>query len=233
MAEVISMNVVQTRIFGIDEIPFVQLRIPQLSEVIRQEFGFKEPEPSTPFDLMSMGVVNFQNGLIEVEGKPVVINQLGIEPVRIVLNVGATSNTASAIYARLKEVLKGLSGREDGAAPSELLLAEETTTVVKLRFPITKITEEGHLGVFASGLSEWIENHGARVIATPFSVRFQVRFIEIPETLASRNVQLSTKNVTIEMRAQTSPDDNVFFISSPCSTDKHLALIDFLERTFA
>ncbi len=231
MVEIISTTVTQTRIFGPDEIPFVQLQLSQSSELIQKQFAFANPGPMLPFEAPQ--VPTFQGGFMEVNGKDVVITQLRIEPQRIILVVAGSSISANMIYGRLAELLKKIDSREGKSGLVERLLSEETSTVVRLAFPITRMVREGAWEKFSSGLSERIESHGATVVSTPFSFRFRIRFTELPEKLSSHGIQLSNKSVVIEMRTQTSPEDCTFFVSSPNSTDAHKALLDFLEKSFS
>ena len=78
-----------------------------------------------------------------------------------------------------------------------------------------------------------IDSHGSKLVLTPFGLKFRIQYNDIPERLFSRNIQLNTKYVTIELRAQTSPEDMIYFISSPCPSPVHMTLLEDLERSLA
>jgi hypothetical protein len=233
MNQLSSMNVAQIRLFRPDEIPLQILQLPVAVQEIRQAFGFGQL-PAIQYS----GIPDFGGGIAYANGQfsfddsnyPIVLLQ--IEPRRIRIGASGSSRVVSSIFDRLREIMIKLDTRAEKPVYEPILLTDETTTVIRLDFPITRLFDSQDLRDLASGLESKVAHHGAEIKVVPSGIRFRVAFDQIPDSLRKYGASILDKDIRIELRSQTQVDDNVYFISSPNTSDAHLELVSYFEKTF-
>jgi hypothetical protein len=234
MGELIGIRVSQVRIFSPDELPFNHLRLDANIKRISKEFSFRQAMmlgPQQTGDLL--GGVTFFGGTIISDSGQSVIEQIIIESRRVIIAVAGDSTAADSVFGRLKDLLKEFDQRQNKPLVEPIVTTQDTTTIMRLQFPISKIFSMGSLGAFTKELDTKVEQPLAKARIFPSSIKFRVSYYDIPESFKAKNVELLDKEIVIEYRVGTAIEENTYFISSPSRSDIHLEMVEFLEHTFA
>jgi hypothetical protein len=233
MYEIVWLAVTQVRIFHAEEIPLTVLQVDSAAKALQSAFGFRAYSPIVPPATPDpMGGITFTHGELPIDGKVAGIQQLTIEPRRIVINVHASSKDANIVFARLVEILRELDPREKKPDYSPIVLTEETVSTIKLGFPLSRLFASEPLRGLGERLSEVVVGNGAKPKLTPSALHYHVSYSDLPPELVSQNVMLLPKAIRIEQRQQTDPNDHIYFITTPNPTDVHLVLVDHLSKLF-
>jgi hypothetical protein len=233
MKRIMSMRVTQIRIFRSDEIPFAQLQSGVASQKLAQALGLQLFAPPQPVPGLPIPQVIYGTGQLKENEKITVIEQLAFDERRIVLMIAGDSRTCNKVFEVVRKIIIEIDQRQEKPAYEPLILSEETMTILKLDFPITKLLKDGSLETFGKDLTTRVENLGAKAQAFVSSVHFRIHYDDLPDLLKKQGISLLDKEVAIEWRQQSAVDDNIFFITSPNSSDDHLQLIQHLEELFA
>ena len=233
MGELIGIRVSQVRIFNPDELPFNYLTLDANIKRINKEFSFRQAmilSPQQTGDLL--GGVTFFGGIIVSNSGQSVIEQIIIESRRVIIAVAGDSKAADGVFGRLKELLKEFDQRQNKPPLESIVTTQDTTTIMRLPFPISKLFSTGSLGVFSKELDTRVEQPLAKARIFPSSIKFRVSYYDVPESFKAKNVELLDKEIVIEYRVGTAIEENTFFISSPSQSEIHLEMVAFLESTF-
>jgi hypothetical protein len=233
MKRIDSLHVLQVRVFRTDEIPMSTVRLENSIHKTQTLFSFKQCLPlQPPLAADPQGAIAFMSGEFTFEGRTYEIDRLVIEPRRVLIGIAAPSTVASAAFEKLKTLIIEIDPRTPKPGYDPLVLTEETTTVVHLDFPITNLFADQRYTKFLAELPSMRNHSGAKTVVVPSSVHFRVSYRDLPEILAKNKVTLLDKDIAIELRVGTDVSENVYFITSPTSTDAHLVLISFIEDSF-
>jgi hypothetical protein len=233
MNKLLSLSVVQLRVFRVDEIPFSSLQLESSTQKIQKAFGFKQTGPiNTLFIAEVAGGIAFRAGEFPSGSTTTVVDQIIIEPRRILISVSGSSETADQVFAHLREVMREIDQRSERPALEPLVLTQETTTIMQLDFPITALVAGTPLEAFQTGVNSLIDSQGSRVRIYPSSIHFRVSYDDLPESLKASNITLADKDIGVEIRAGTAVQERTFFITSPNPSSKHIDLVSLFEKTF-
>ncbi len=225
------LKVAQARIFRADELSPNLFRTDSAIQKIRTEFAFKQfaivPPPLTPDQ---QGGVAFASGEFKVAAATYALESLVIESRRILMTIIGPSEIGNASFARLRDIAREIDQRLDKPDLVPLVLTEETTTVVQLDHPITRLATNGPLGKLLKGLPERTEGYGAKPRILPVAFQMRVTYDDLPTYLKDSNIALADSTISIELRAGTALGDNFYFVVSPNPSPKHLELIALLEK---
>jgi hypothetical protein len=231
MAALKNLVVTQIRVFKADDLPSSLLHSPSFLAIAKNEFGFSKAGLATPpisFD--PNGGIVFNDGGFEHEKIKYVIQQLLIESRRIIINFFGSSQSASAFYLKLYDIIKAFCINTKTPEFEPLILAEETATTHVLSFPIIKLIGNGPMAGFYTGVREHIEDFNSQIQVLPTAFKFRVLYSNIPSVLLENGIQIQEKELSIEYRAQTRVEDCIYFIKSPNSSDEHEKLVNYFEK---
>lgn len=233
MYQINSLTVTQIRIFKVDELSYQAFQMPSGSAAIRVAFNFQQVTPvSPPIVPDPQGALLFTNGEFSDGVLKAGIPQLQIEPRRITLIINATSETANKAFEALKGLLMGIDPRVDKPSYEPIFMTEETTSTVKLDFSVDRFFESKPLNELTRGIKDLTTGFGSQFSLTPSGIKFQVTYGELREDLKAQAVIQLPKEIRIELRNQTRPEDMLYFVQSPNPSDKHLELLNHIESTF-
>jgi hypothetical protein len=233
MGELIAIRVSQVRIFGPDELPFNYLTLDANIKRINKEFNFRQAmtlSPQQTGDLL--GGVSFFGGTIVVDSVQSVIEQIVIESRRLIIAMAGDSKATDAVFERLRVLLKEFDQRQNKPPLDPIVTTQDTTTIMRLAFPISKLFSTGSLGAFSKELDKKVEQPLAKTRIFPSSIKFRVSYYDVPDSFKAKNVELLDKEIAIEYRVGTAIDENTYFISSPSRSEIHFEMIALLENTF-
>jgi len=228
-----SLIVTQTRILPADDLPFVALLTQTAIEQIQQAFSFRQAMPVQPPIVPDpAGGLSFWGGQLEIDSIPVAISQITIEPRKITVATAGSSDKSNRIYELLADLIRRLDSRAQKPLLEPIVLTEETVTVLELDFPITRLFEDGRIAELTRDAAGLVDKVTSRISVVPAGITFRVSYLDPGEKIQANNIQLIDKELKIERRVNTAPDENMFFISSPNGSETHMKLVGRLEEVF-
>lgn len=226
MKEVKLLHTAQIRLFPQDAIPLSKLIMEKHRDSIKSLYSFQTLEPLVRGDLTTG--VSFNNGTYGAES--VVIEAVTIEGRRIVVRVLGSSEVANAVY---EGVAKKLEELNDGRRINELLCTHETASSIVLDVPFERIFSSAFLTFLNKSASKYTTNKWSRNLILPDTLKFSVRYMLTDEMLIKNHITLAPKELVIEPRSQSSPEERLYWIASPMDTETHFKLIEDLEKALA
>jgi len=224
--EVRILLAAQIRLFPPDIIPIRRLALDEPREAIRSIFKFQGAQPITRQE--SIIGVNFTAGTYGPDA--IVIPNVAIEERRIVVRVEGESKVASSVYG---EVRKKLEEFNNGRPIEEILCTHETVTSVVLNVPFDRLFSDSLLSFLRKSAIKHTKNKWSENLIVLSNLKFTVRYKVTDDTLIKNHFTLASKELAIEPREKSSPDDRLYWITSPTDTDTHFKLIGDLEKAFA
>jgi hypothetical protein len=234
MYQISSLTVTQIRIFRVDELPYLSLQMPSGVASVRAIFNFQQVTPlAPPLVPDPQGAFLFAQGEFADGEDTVGIPQLQIEPRRIVLISNSTSEVASKAFEALRRALGIIDNRSEKPQYVPIFMTEETASIVHFDFSIDHLFVNNPLCEFSVGVQSKIAGFGAKAHLFPSGIKYQVLYGELPEDLKAQGVIQLPKEIRIELRNQSNPQDNLYFVTSPNPTNEHLDLLKYVESTFS
>lgn len=224
MREIRNLVTTQIRLFSPDLIPLIKLSHPEFGKKFQALFEFQAIEPFAPQGTISG--IQFLGGLDK--SSSTIIESVSIESRRIQVKVQGKSVVAKSVFETLSEQITSLN---DGKSLSEIVCAHETGSSVVLDFFFEQLLSEKLNYFLKKSATKYMENRWSEALILPTNLKFSVRFKLNDDQLIKSNIALSPKELIIEPRLQSSPDEKLFWIASPTDTDTHFKLIEDLEHT--
>lgn len=233
MKEIFHLAVTQVRIFPVDIVGFNSLKRSHSIDQIRDKYNL-EVVSQFPDELpIELSMIRFKNGEYEFEQNNYLVTNVQIEERRILITINALSNVASEFYKDLIELLTSLDLRAQKPAYDHLVFAQETACIAKLDFSMRDIFESSHIKNFDNLIAEKIQQKDTRLLVYPSSIRFRIKYLDIPDKLKKNKISLSDKDFLLEVRERTDPEDQVFLSTSPTDSETHLSILAELENIIA
>lgn len=223
MKEVRILVTTQIRLFPPDTVPVPKLVLGQHREAIRSLFDFQNVEPVVRRD--AVAGLTFNTGTYKPDS--VVIESVSIEERRIVVKAHGKTEIASAVYRAVQARLEELS---DGRKMQEILCTHETESSVVLDIPFERLFSDSFLSFLHKSAAKYTRNEWSQNLILPSNLKFTVRYKVTDDNLVKSHITLAPKDLTIEPRVQSSPEDRLYWITSPTDTETHFKLIDDLEQ---
>ncbi len=218
-----------------DDISLTLLSGRAVTERIREHFGFQFVEVNTPPETFGPVPPTYPPGLVcglgtttSPEAGLTAIRSLFVEPRRVVIEVAGASRALDPIFDEFRKLLQGIQG-SDGpqviGEPTRKLDYSEFS--VQLRFPPRAILPPDLQGIVEAALGDAAGDSGRanqRVIVPLVQVRLEPPEQEYLGTRGSGN-----EFFHLDLRANTSPDDRVYYSAASLDTDAHLALLERID----
>lgn len=229
MKEIRDLRVTQIRVFSTDEIPFNEL----MNETTQAAFAEKYALSRTgePWTVSAGTRIAFENGTFSDSEQTHPIHQIILEPRRVLLQLGGSSEMASSLFRSLQQDFADIDSRPGNRTYEPILASEETTCIAKLDLSAENLIDRRTLEAITRSGNERLVSHGADLNIRPYGIRFRVQYRNAPEKLTERNVTLADKELIIQVRDRTDPAEQIFETTSPTDSESHLQLIDDLERS--
>ena len=230
MKEIRDLKVTQIRIFPIDELPFESLLRPSAIKQIASIFNFNTPPVFPEGFPVEIPSILFRNGEFTYENQTTLIEQASIERRRLITSLAGNSTVSDAFFVELKDNFAKLDLRNINRNYEPIITTEETQCIVQLDFPITDLFKNSPIGKFAPLLRKKSLCHECDITAIPFSIKFRISYLNIPDVIKQHRITLTDKDFIIEQREKTSIEENLYWTSSPTPSDGHLELIKEFEK---
>lgn len=226
MREVRLLVAAQIRLFLPDTIPLGKIALEGPREAIRALFNFQGVEPI----MRQNSVIGFAYSTGVYGPNSILIQTISIEDRRVVVKVHSDSGAANAVYQELRKKLEEFN---ENRPIRELVCTHETGSSVVLDFPYDRIFSRPFLSFLEKSALNYTKNQWSENLILPTNLKFTVRYKVVDDTLVKNYITLVSKELAIEPRMQSSPDERLYWIASPTDTDTHFKLIDDLEKALA
>jgi hypothetical protein len=223
MKETRLLVTTQIRIFPPDEIPLLKIMVADCAQKFQELFGFAAVAPTQQQD-GTTGVL-FSGGTYEPGS--VLIESVSMEGRKMGVKVQGTTEVATAVFQAFAMQIEEINGHHP---LNEIVCTHETATSVILDFPITRVFSKEFLG-FIQKTPDRVRIPWADPLVLPANLKFAVRYKPTDEEIIKHGVFLASKELIIEPRAQSAPDELLYWIVSPTDTTTHFKLIKEFERS--
>jgi len=224
--EVRILVTTQIRLFPPDVVPILKASLPESGKKIQSLFDFQAVEP-----IERQGGVTgiaFNGGIYKPDS--VLIETVSIEARRIAVKVQGKSEIATSVFQAVSHQLEELN---DGRPLTEILCTHETGSSVILDFPFERILSGQFVSFLQKSAVKHTKNPWSENLILPVNLKFTVRYKITDDTLVKKSITLASKELTVEPRVQSSPDERLYWIASPTDTETHFKLIEDLEKALA
>ena len=151
------------------------LQVESAAKSIQTSFSFRQFSPiSPPVSGDPMGGLSFNNGESKQDGVTIGIQQLVIEPRRIILNVHSTSEIANKVFQDIVDLLRQLDPRTEKPAYAPILFTEETLSTVRFDFSMSRLFDSNSLHLFSESLKDRITNYASKPMIMPSAVHWHI-----------------------------------------------------------
>ncbi len=226
MKEVRTLITTQVRLFPPDVIPLLKLCWPETGKTIQALFDFQAVVPVQ--HQADVTGIAFNGGLYKPDS--VLIESVSIEPRRITVRVQGPSEIANFVFQAVSKQIEEIKG---GLPLKEILCTHETGTTVVLNFPFERLLSGQFVTFLQKSALKYTKNQWSENLILPQNLKFSVRYRITDNTLLKSSVTLVPKELVIEPRAQSSPEELLYWIASPTDTETHFKLIEELEKIFS
>jgi len=220
------LTTTQIRLFPPDLIPLLKLALPDNGKRIQSLFDFQVIEPIQQQGLYAG--ISLNGGTFKTESSTTtLIDFVRIEERRIAIKVAGQTSVGVSVFRALADLLREVNG---GFELKEILCTHETATSVVLDFPFQRLLSN-ELTMFLERSQKHFRNPWSETMILPRNLKFSVRYKVTDDSLLKSNVTLASKELTIEPREHSSPEERLYWIYSPMDTETHFKLIEELEKT--
>jgi hypothetical protein len=181
----------------------------------------KRPDP---------GVLVLSNGKFVSENKEIFINEISIQPRKIIVNTNGFTEDTELVLKDLHQILI-----KNGILKPEGVLFKtyETISVIKEDYTMFDISRNSILSEMIAHLEKLSTdvNDNSKVDRSIYlnSLKFQIAYNDVENYYGERGLSLNPKDITIEKRFKTSPLEGYIFISTPYKWEEHQKIIEFLR----
>lgn len=216
-------------IFRPDELPYGALSRDDAAEDLLDRYGLAQEKP--PFAIPgTQANLLYRNGKVEIGGSQRLIDQIAIEPRRMLITVSGETHIAQTLFEELRGYIRNVELRQTDYAYEPVSLTHETQATTQMTFDFSSLFAGSAVPVVKSHLSASLPDYGATLDIYPISVRFRVGYRNPPASLARSRISLVEKTLTLEIKEKTDPADRILFSTSPSDSATHLSLLETLEQ---
>lgn len=226
----LELSATKVVIFQENTIPYYLLLRPERAQQLKEAFGFQGLE--IPFPLTepkAPKLINLIAGETKLGKKIFSIDSLNFENRKIVIKGKGSSHELELALEQICSVLAKIMDGTLFDSSKIILQTYETECIVQLEINYNAIFTPKFNKFLKSNLFNKLSEKPRKII--PKHLCMEIRF-DLPEKYSKYNVALSTKLFTIEPRANTPPEDRIFYTKSPLPSDAHLELLKEFEETF-
>lgn len=228
MAEVKSIQCTCIYLYEPDEFILQNLYSPGVINGLQNEFGLSPAAPLT-IPRINLSSVMFAGGSYNYEGKAYSIESINIEHRKIAIIGQCPTRILEKFYSDFLEIISTHDPRSNPPNFISIINTFETIAVCKMTHPITSLFKDGVVSQIPEAVHSIINNHGSTVIVEPFSVKYRIKYRDVPKNIIENKIQLVEKTLTFEVRDRSSITDRLIFTTSPCDYDTHMKLVEIVE----
>ena len=229
MRNIRLIKTTQVMIFPADDIDFYSINRDSSIKKIQSQFSLQRLQIPGHIPIQVQPQVVFQNGEFKFNNMLYNIEQLVIEERKIMIIILAETEISNAFFQELSILLKSIDNRINIGTYMPLITTYETVCVSSLDLEFGYFLQKIDHNKLHTIIAEK-NSHGATVKIIPSSIKFQIRYYDIPAKLKNNKITISDKSLILELREMTDPSDHIFFSASPTDSDTHFKLLELLEE---
>lgn len=226
-----ELQVRHIRVFQSDVIPLSLLATGAVAAGVSQRFGFADFNPTIHEGRLRS--LEFHRGLLGDKGSDHVaaILNLAIEPRRIGITVSGEDEDALQAYEGLEDVIRELRPEIEDDLFEPILESRETTCICKLEIDLRHLLS----GPFHDFTENWIRprcdsDYGTAALR-PTRIALRVDY-ETKSKLPETGALLANKEIIIEPRMDTQPEERLYYVRAPIPSTDFVSLLERFEDTF-
>lgn len=217
-AEFIDMSVTARYLFAPSTLPLTRLLMKSTIQALENLFSFHSLQIEADTNQFRLA-----GGMGEFEGVP--IQQLYVDPVSITFAVVGDRADSDRIYEGLRQFLIKIDSGKRMENPTLYAVTYQTQSTVKLSVPHERLLSSKLINFLHSN-KENLRPGGCPSAELRLSnLSFQVTF-KSPSDVYS----LLPKVLTIEPRAGSDPNENMYYVVTPTDSDVHKRLVEEFEK---
>lgn len=230
MKDIRLIKSTQIMIFPADDIDYHSLSRDYAFQQISTSFSLQRISIPDQFPIISPQII-LQNGEFTHKEKTYIIEQIVIDDRKIIFKILSSTQIADIFFSEFKKILLSLDLREEKGNYEPFIKTYETACILKLNFKLAQIMKEFDYKKIENIISKK-HSHGAKINLFPSSIKFSINFSDIPEKLQKNKITISDKNMILEIREKTDPDEQIYYTVSPTDSETHLELLNMIEEMF-
>lgn len=221
MLDFVDMTSMARYLFSPNTLPLTNLLMKSNKKALETLFTFQGMQ-------VGADVNQFQliAGMGEVNG--IALPQLVIDPVSINLTVVGDFADLNNAYEALRKFLTEIDSKRRMENPTLYTTTYQTQSSVKLSIPYERLVAPEFMNFLRSKTDVLKPGDSSAAEIYLSNLSFQVRYI--PNTDA---YSLVPKVLTIEPRAGSDPKENMYYVLTPTTSDKHQLLVEEFEKAMS
>lgn len=224
MPEIVEVFTVQRRLFAPDAIPWTYLATESNRQLLQQHFRFAAvnllPDPAQAQIAAIMGEFIDEGGTHPVQ-------QLLIGPNFAEFQVTGPSHVADAFFENVAAFIGKVGPESAFANPSEHAKTYQTIVIARLNFPYDALLSTSLRGILRDAKSQ-LSRKDADVALDLERLSWRVTYKP-----RDTNIQYLPRELRIEPRNASLPDDRLYYTQSPSDFETHMGLLTALEKALA
>lgn len=228
MAEVKSIQCTIIHLYEPDEFSLQSFNSAGLISRIKEIFLLDLAVPPTPTPQGTSPAV-FVGGAYKYKDKEYPIESIQIENRKAVIVGQCPTTILENFYSEFLAVIQEHDSRPTLPEYRSIISTYETIAVCKMTHPFTSLFRNGVVSEIPESVHSEINNHGSTVIVEPFSVRYRIKYRDVPDEIIENKIQLVDKMLILEVREKSAITDRLIYTSSPCDYETHMRLVEIVE----
>jgi hypothetical protein len=231
MAEILQVHTIQRRLFQPDVIPWPYLLTETNLEKIRSRYHFMQSvAPAIPTDpsVASSQQLLFPRGEFTADGTSLLLEQVTIDPVAVQAQLSADSHKSDEFFEDLKALFLEIDPNKNYSEAKELARTYQTVAVAKLSIAFDAL--------FSDSLRKFLtESVAPRLKLENSEVRLSLQHLvwAVFYQTQTTNFSYLPRQLTIEPRQGSTPEDRLYFTVSPTDFETHVKLLEEFEKTLS
>ncbi|MDA3937904.1 MAG: hypothetical protein PF693_01165 [Spirochaetia bacterium] len=228
MDNIIQLQSTLVMIFQTDEIPIPSLRRIEALNHLNRTYKLQLTQQVDPF-MMNQNQLILRNGEFFHDDVLYLIDEIQIDSRRLIIKMNATSEIIDIFFNIFREELINLDVRKRKCKLIPLITTYDTSCVCCLNFNLIEYIGGKNINSLTEKIEEKIPKYDSKISLIPASIKFKIDYFDIPAKIRKNKITLSEKNLIIEYREKTNPEDRIYFTSSPTKSDTHLEILKAFE----
>lgn len=228
MDNIIHLQSTTVMIFKSDEISIPSLRRIETLNHLNKVYKMQLVQQVDPF-MINQNQMIFRNGEYFYDDVLYIIDEIIIDNRRLIIKMSAPSEIMDIFFNIFRDELISIDVRKRKSKFVPLITTYDTSCVCYLNFDLIEYLGGKNIKSLTDNIEDKIPKYDSKISLTPSSVKFKIDYFDIPVNIRKNKITLSEKNLIIEYREKTNPDDRIYFTSSPTKSDAHLEILKAFE----
>jgi hypothetical protein len=226
MAEIVNVSTIERHLFGPDAIPWQHLKLPSNLQKLQDRYKFPE---------IRQGVDGQENviqlkaagGEFLIEEVPRAVEHLLLEPNAVEFQLSVGSDKSGLFFEDLVRLLVEMDPNRAFSNQREYVRTYQTIVTARLSIPFEALLSEP--------LRRFLRESVPQRVSLPDSVadiRLERLGWKISYKTQSTEFLYRPKHLTIEPRAGSDPEEQLYYTQSPTEFKTHIEMLEEFEKSF-